>query len=91
MHPSFVVRLREETMQFTIPYGQQSHLITVDESRADVILARSKNPLASATWESVVAGALSRPIDVPPISAQDLRGKKAVIPSRRRTCGAKKL
>jgi nickel-dependent lactate racemase len=66
-------------MRFTIPYGQQSHSIIVDESQADVVFAQSKNPVAARSWEAVVAEALAEPIGVPPISAQDLRDKKAVI------------
>ena len=66
-------------MQYTIPYGPRSYTITVDESQTDIVLAQSKNPVASASWEAVVAEALPQPIDVPPISAQTLRGKKVAI------------
>jgi hypothetical protein len=66
-------------MRFDIPYGSQSYAVTIDESRADVVIAQSKNPAAIAPWEDVVAEALAQPIDVPHISAQDLRGNKVVI------------
>lgn len=39
----------------------------------------SANPVATRSWEEIVADALAAPIDAPPLTSYDLRGKRVVV------------
>ena len=66
-------------MQIEIPYANRTFTVAVDEAQVHLVVARSANPRASASWEDVVAEAIARPIDVPPIRERDLRGQRVVV------------
>ncbi len=62
-----------------IPYGAREFPVSIDAARADVVVARSKNPAATASWEAVVAEAMAEPIGAPSIASRDLRGRKVTV------------
>lgn len=62
-----------------LPYSNKTFPICVDTTKASLVIAVSRNPAASASWEQVVAGALAHPVDAPPLAQQDLRGKQVTV------------
>ena len=72
-------------MRIEIPYGERRFPISIDETGCDLVLARSRNPAPSRTWEEAVAEALAAPLGTPPLAAWDLKGKRIAVITDDRT------
>jgi hypothetical protein len=66
-------------MIIALPYGSTRPTIDIDETRADVQVARAAEHAPAASWHAAVAAALAAPLECAPLDRHDLHGKSVTI------------